>query len=63
MAHFCVTLPSDGSGYCFPGNTIADFRSKLEIPFELLRDRWKVGLLVISYRKGHKKRFGTIQIV
>lgn len=57
MDHFYVTLPSDSSGFYFPANTIADFRTKLATPLELEHDKWEVGLVEISYPKGYKKRF------
>jgi hypothetical protein len=57
MDHFYVTLPSDSSGYHFPANTIADFRTKLATPLELEHGILKVGLIEISYPKGYKKRF------
>jgi len=56
MDHFYVTLPSDSSNYYFPGNTIADFRTKLATPLELEHGKWEVGLIEISYPKGYKKR-------
>ena len=56
MDHFYVTLPSDSSGY-FPANTIADFRTKLTTPLEFEHDKWKGGLVEISYPKGYKKRY------
>ena len=57
MDHFYITLPSDSSGYYFPANTIANFRTKLATPLELEHDKWEVGLVEISYPKGYKKRF------
>ena len=57
MDHFYVTLPSDSSGYYFPANTIADFRTKLATPLEWQHDKWEVGLFEISYPKGYKKRY------
>jgi len=57
MEHFYVTLPSDSSGYFFPNNTIAHFRTKLATPIELDPDRWEVGLVDISYPKGYRKQF------
>jgi len=57
MDNFYITLPSDSSGYYFPTNTIADFRTKLPTPLELEHDKWEVGLVEISYPKGYKKRF------
>jgi hypothetical protein len=45
MDDFHVTLPSDRSGYYFPTNTIADFRTKLATPLELEHDKWEVGLV------------------
>jgi len=56
MDHFYVTLPSKSSGYYFPANTIADFRTKLATPLELEHGKWEVGLIEISYPKGYKKR-------
>ena len=55
MDHFYVTLPSDSSGYYFPSNTIADFRTKLATPLELEHSNWEVGIIEISYPKGYKK--------
>ena len=57
MDDFYVTLPSDSSGYYFPANTIADFRTKLATPLELEHYKWEVGLVHISYPKGYKKRY------
>jgi len=57
MDHFYIALPSDSSGYYFPANTIADFRTKLATSLELEHDKWEVGLVEISYPKGYKKRF------
>ena len=57
MDHFYITLLSDSSGYYFPANTTADFRTKLATPLELEHDKWEVGLVEISYPKGYKKRF------
>jgi len=56
MDHFYVTLPSDSSGYYFPYNTTANFITNLAIPIKLEPNKWDVGLVVISYRKGYKKR-------
>ena len=65
MYHFYIKLPSDSSGYYFPANTIADFRTKLATPLELEHDKWEVGLVEISYPKGYKKRFlhNTLRLV
>jgi len=52
MDHFYVTLPSGILAYCFPANTIADWRTKLATPLELEHDKWEVGLVDISYPKG-----------
>jgi hypothetical protein len=57
MDHFYVTLPSVSSGYYFPANTIADFRTKLATPLQLEHDKWEVGLVEISYPKWYKKRY------
>ena len=57
MEYFYVTLPSDSSGYYFPSNTIANFKTKLATPIELKPDEWEVGLVDISYPKGCKKLF------
>ena len=57
MDRFYITLPSDSSGYYFPANTIADFRSKLATPLELEHEKWEVGLVEISYPKGQERRF------
>ena len=56
MNRFYATLPSDSSGYYFPTNTIADFRTKLGTPLELEHDKWVVGLVEISYPNGYKTR-------
>jgi len=56
MDHFYVTLPSDSSGYYFPANTIADFRTKLATPLELEHGKWEVRLIEISYPRRYKKR-------
>jgi len=56
MDHFYVTLPSDSSGYYFPANTIANFRTKLATQLELEQGKWEVGLIKISYPIGYKKR-------
>ena len=55
MDHFYVTS-SDSSEYCFPGNTVDNFRTKLVTPIETDPDKWEVGLVEISYPKGYKKR-------
>ena len=57
MEHFYVTLPADSSGYYFPSNTIANFKTKLATPIELQPDKWEVGLVEIYYPKGYKKLF------
>ena len=57
MDHFYVTLPSDSSGYYFPANKIAYFRTKLATPLELKHDKWEVGLVEISFPKAYKKRY------
>jgi len=57
MDNFYVTLPSDSSGFYYPANTIANFRTKLATPLELQHNKWEVGLVEISYSKGYKKRF------
>jgi hypothetical protein len=49
MDHIYVTLPSDSSVYCFPNNTIANFRTKLATPIEVEPGRSKIGLVDISY--------------
>jgi len=56
MDHFYVTVPSNSSGYYFPANKIADFRTKLATPLELEHGKWEVGLIEISYPRGYKKR-------
>jgi len=63
MDQFYVTLPSDSSPNFFPNNTIASFRTKLAIPIELEPDKWKVGLVEISYPRGNKKVCYTIRCV
>ena len=50
-------MPSDSSGYYYPANTIADFRTKLATPLELEHDKWEVGLVEISYPKWYKMRY------
>jgi hypothetical protein len=64
MDHFYVTLPSDSSGYFFPNNTIASFRTKLATPIESEHDKWVVGLVEVSYPKGYKKRiqYNTLRL-
>ena len=57
MDHFYETLPSDSSGYYFPINTIANFKTKLATPIRLKPDKWEVGLGEISYPKGCKQLF------
>jgi hypothetical protein len=57
MDHFYVTLPSDSSGYSFPSNTIADFRTKQATPLEFEHDKREDGLVEIYYPKGYKKAF------
>jgi len=49
MDHFYVTLPSGSSGFHFPNNTIANYRTKLATPIELEPNKWEVGLVEISY--------------
>jgi len=56
MGHFYGTLPSESSGY-FPSSTVANIKTKLATPIELQPHKWVVGLVEISYPKGHKKRF------
>ena len=55
MDQFYVTLPSDSSGYYFPANTIADFRTILDTPLESEHDEWEVGLDEISTLKDIKR--------
>ena len=57
MGNFYITLPCDSSGYYFPANTIADFRTKRATPLKLEHDKWEVELVEISCPKGYKKRF------
>jgi hypothetical protein len=52
MDHFYVTMPSDSSGYYFPVNTTANFRTKLATPLELQPHTFEVGLGQMSYPKG-----------
>jgi len=59
MYSFYVRLSSDSSGYYFPENTIADFKTKLTTPVELEHIKWTVGLAEISHPKRYKK--GTVQ--
>jgi hypothetical protein len=54
----CVTLPLDSSGYFFPHNTIANFRTKLATLIELKPDKWEVGLVEISYPRSVQKACG-----
>ena len=63
MDHFNVTLPSDSSGYYFPVNKKADFRTKVATPFELKHDEKEVGLVEISCPKEYKNLFCTIHFV
>jgi len=56
MDHFYITLQSDSFGYYFPANTIADIRTKHSTQLQLKNDRCEVGLVEISYPKGHKKQ-------
>jgi hypothetical protein len=65
MDHFYVTLPSDSSGYYFPANTIADFRTKLATQLELEHDKLEVGLVEKSYPKSYKKHYShnTLRLV
>jgi hypothetical protein len=56
MDQFYVVLPSDSSAYCFPRNTVPNFRKKLAAPIELEPNKWEVGLVEISYPKGYKKQ-------
>ena len=57
MDHLYVTYPSESSGYYFPANTIAHFRTKLATPLEVEHDKWDAGLVEISYPKWYKKRY------
>ena len=41
----------------FSGKHNTDLRTKLATPLELLPDKWEVGLIQISYRRGFKKGF------
>jgi len=63
MDRFYATLPSDSSGYYFPANTIADFRTKLATPLELEHGKWEVRLIEISYPKEYKNGLWTIHFV
>jgi len=56
-----VTLPSHSSSNYFPSNTIANFKSKLVKPIELQPDKWEAGLVELSYPKGYKNFFYSIQ--
>jgi len=60
MDHFYVILPSDSSGYYFPANTIAYFRTKLATPHELEHGKWEISLIEISYPKEYKNGLCTI---
>ena len=59
MDHFYVTVPSNSSGYYFPANKIADFRTKLATPLELEHGKWGVVLNEISFPKMYIR--GTLQ--
>ena len=63
MHHFYVTLPSDSSGYYFPANTIADFRTKLATPLELEHDKLEVVWSRYLILKDTRNVFGTIHFV
>ena len=54
---FLRNIAFDISGYSFPSNTIADFRTKLATPLEFEHDKREVGLVEIYYPKGYKKAF------
>ena len=57
MDHFYVTLPSGSSGFHFPNNTIANYRTILATRIEVEPKEWEVELVEISYPKGYKKCF------
>ena len=44
-------------GLLFSCQYIADFRTKLTTPLELVHHKWEVGLIEISYLTGYKKRY------
>ena len=48
MSRFYVTLPSNSSMECYPGNTVARYTTKLADKIELEGD-WEVGLAEISF--------------
>ena len=57
MEYFYGTFPSDSTGYYFPSNTIANFKTKLTTPTEFEPKKRKVRLVDIYYPKGYKKLF------
>jgi hypothetical protein len=63
MDNFYVKLSSENSSYYYPANTIANFTTKLATPLELEPNKWKVGLVEISYPIGYKYDSNTIQLV
>ena len=63
MDNFYVTLSSESSGYYYPANTIANFKTTIATPLELQHNKWEVGLVEISYSNGYKNVSDTIQYV
>ena len=50
MSHFYITLPSDGSKAVSPGNTAANFETRLATPISLVGE-WDVALYEIHYKR------------
>ena len=50
MSHFYITLPSDGSKAVFPGNSAANFKTRLATPISLVGE-WDVALYEIHYKR------------
>ena len=50
MAHFYITLPSDGSKNIFPSNSAANFKTRLATPLSLVGE-WDVALYEIHYKR------------
>jgi hypothetical protein len=50
MAHFYITLPSDGSKDVFPSNSAANFKTRLATPISLVGE-WDVALYEIHYKR------------
>ena len=50
MEHFYIILPSNGSKDVFPGNTAANFKTRLATPISLVGE-WDVALYEIHYKR------------